>query len=628
MRYLQTAGYTSISLSDFVVCGDDRSILPERPVVITFDDGLASHYTIAYPILRKYGLTATFFVRVGLLGQPGNLSLDQLRLMHQNGMAIESHSLTHPFLTQVTEDELKRQLVESKRLLGEKLGGDCQFISIPEGIYSNRVLAMVKESGYAGAATSDLGMNRVGCDLYRLNRIGIHRGTTTSEFSGFLMGRGLLVRRWIQMALVVAKKLIGLNRYEWLKAAVLGRSSAGGMSETATGRNGSEIRKTGFDRVSMSERREEGERRDESPQIRVLFIPLEASDPKTNERSATLIRIMLRRYKLIGIRRVPYSEGSTKFITYLKYVWFALAVFCFGIRNRRGFDLIFCEHASYGLGAAPLALVTGKPLVLDCHAHARTYGDELNLPRFQTFFRVWLERMVGRVARVTITVSEADKGLFVNSGFSSMKVAAIPTAADFSVCDRRDLSVVMAREKLGLDMDKKIILFIGKRAYKPNFESAQWINQHLAPAIAQRFDAVILLSGTGPIPVHPNKIVRVTGFVPDIYELIVAADVCVAPVWKGVGIMTKVIDTMACGKPNVVSRFCTQGIPELADGENAMIADTTDEFVEKTIYLLEHPDEAQRLGRNARKTIEEYYNWHDWEGKLNEILVRCLEKGK
>ena len=147
-----------------------------------------------------------------------------------------------------------------------------------------------------------------------------------------------------------------------------------------------------------------------------------------------------------------------------------------------------------------------------------------------------------------------------------------------------------------------------------------------APAIAKRFDAVILLSGSGPIPPHLNEIVRLTGFVPDIYELIAAADICLAPVWRGVGIMTKVIDTMACGKPTVVSRFCTQGIPQLVDGENAMIADTGDEFVEKTIYLLEHPDKAQYIGMKARKTIEEHYNWEKGENKLNEILERCLER--
>jgi len=371
----------------------------------------------------------------------------------------------------------------------------------------------------------------------------------------------------------------------------------------------------------MSERPKKGK-----GQMRILFIPLEAADPKTNERSSTLIRVMLRRHKLIGLQRVPYSEGSTRFITYVKYLYFAFAVFWYGIRHRKGFDVIFCEHAIYGLGASPIALITRKPLVLDCHGHELTYAHELGRSRPYTFLMATLERIVGRAATAIITCSEADRELFIKNGFPSGKMAVIPTSADFSICDRASITMVRAREKLGLDTNQRILLFIGKRAYLPNMESAEWINQQLAPAIAKRFDAVILLSGSGPIPPHLNEIVRVTGFVPDIYELIVAADICIAPVWRGVGIMTKVIDTMACGKPTVVSRFCTQGIPQLVHGENAMIADTGDEFVEKTIYLLEHPDKAQCIGMNARKTIEEHYNWGKWESKLNEILERCLER--
>ena len=155
-------------------------------------------------------------------------------------------------------------------------------------------------------------------------------------------------------------------------------SSNGGRA-TAQGQNQSKIHNQGFNRVSMSERPKKGK-----GQMRVLFIPLEA-DPKTNDRSPTHIRVMLRRHKLIGPQRVPYSEGSTRFITYVKYLCFAFAVFWYGIRHRKSFDVIFCENAIYGLGAAPIALITRKPLVLDCHGHESTYAHELGRSSLYTF---------------------------------------------------------------------------------------------------------------------------------------------------------------------------------------------------------------------------------------------------
>jgi hypothetical protein len=79
---------------------------------------------------------------------------------------------------------------------------------------------MVKEAGYAGAVTSDLGSNHLRSDPYRLKRIGIHRGTSLSDFAGLLNGRGLLLRRSRQVVLTVLKNTLGLKNYERLKKSV------------------------------------------------------------------------------------------------------------------------------------------------------------------------------------------------------------------------------------------------------------------------------------------------------------------------------------------------------------------------------------------------------------------------
>jgi len=89
-------------------------------------------------------------------------------------------------------------------------------------------------------------------------------------------------------------------------------------------------------------------------------------------------------------------------------------------------------------------------------------------------------------------------------------------------------------------------------------------------------------------------------------------------------VLVKVLDSMSCGKPTVVLTQATKGILELTDGYNCMIAGDKDQFIAKTLYLLEHPDEAREIGTRARKTMEEYYASDIWEERLNEILERCL----
>ena len=347
-------------------------------------------------------------------------------------------------------------------------------------------------------------------------------------------------------------------------------------------------------------------------------------DPKTNERSPTLIRVLLRHHSVIGPKRIPYSADKTRFGTYVRYALFPFVAFYYALKNMTDYDVVFCENAYHSLGVVPFVLFGRKRSVLDSHGESLHYVQTMGESKLQRVTTPLIEGIVGRAATRIIAVSEAERRLFIKRGFSAQKVIVIPTAADFSVCDRVGIQKDGARAKLGIKAGKRIVLFIGKRAYPPNMESALWIVENLAPAVADRFrDVEILMSGGGPVPASIPDNVKFTGFVSDIYDLISVSDVCISPTWRGVGIMTKVIDTMACGRPTVASRFCVEGIPELADGENVMIAEDGAEFIKKTLYLLENPDKAEELGRRARQMIEEHYNWDKWQWKLNEVLEVC-----
>ena len=98
MTYLVKGGYHTVSLADVYLAMAGERELPPKPVALTFDDGGIDNYQVAFPILRQLGLSATFFVITGRVGREGQMSWDELREMASQGMAIESHTVTHPDL--------------------------------------------------------------------------------------------------------------------------------------------------------------------------------------------------------------------------------------------------------------------------------------------------------------------------------------------------------------------------------------------------------------------------------------------------------------------------------------------------------------------------------------------------
>src|SRR5262249_13846868 len=100
---------------------------------LTFDDGVASDYEIAFPILCELGLRATFFVVPTLVDTPAYVGWAQLREMVAAGMEIGSHSMTHPVIDQLDRAALTHEFGESKRILEERLGTSVRSASLPLG---------------------------------------------------------------------------------------------------------------------------------------------------------------------------------------------------------------------------------------------------------------------------------------------------------------------------------------------------------------------------------------------------------------------------------------------------------------------------------------------------------------
>jgi len=225
VRYLLEGGFEAVSFHAFL---DGFQPHPgKRYILLTFDDGNYSDYSIAFHLLKKYGFVATFFVTVGRIGTPGHLGWDHLKEMIDGDMSIQSHSLNHLFLSDLSKDSLRQELTESKRILEDKLSYPIHFISLPGGFYSRRVLKAAQSAGYRGVATSAPGLNILGRSegAFRLyGRFAITRKTRLDSFQEIVHAQFLSNARSQAVYRIksIAQKVLGSRGYyriwsKWFK---------------------------------------------------------------------------------------------------------------------------------------------------------------------------------------------------------------------------------------------------------------------------------------------------------------------------------------------------------------------------------------------------------------------------
>jgi peptidoglycan/xylan/chitin deacetylase (PgdA/CDA1 family) len=197
MNYLHERGYTTISLDDFIAFQDGRKTLPPKPIILTFDDGFVSNYLYAFPKLKKYGMTATIFVVLDRNAEnfakyasvDAPLTREQMKEMSDYGLSLESHSMTHRYLTELAPDDVRWELRESKTVLETVLDKQVQFLAIPTGAYNKRIKQQVKDAGYQAAFCMRKGTNNRRSDRYALRRLVVARDFTIDDFQRLLMPR-------------------------------------------------------------------------------------------------------------------------------------------------------------------------------------------------------------------------------------------------------------------------------------------------------------------------------------------------------------------------------------------------------------------------------------------------------
>jgi peptidoglycan/xylan/chitin deacetylase (PgdA/CDA1 family) len=216
---LRRRGFQTVSSRVFRAWQQGERKLPERTVVLTFDDGYASHFEVVVPLLVRYRFSGTFFIPTDHIGTPGHMTWDQLRRLVFVGMEIGSHGKSHRPLTELPPEEMVRELRESREVLESRLGTPVRALSAPRGFWSGSVAAAVQAAGYEAAWVSTIGTNG-----RETSPIGLRRIVVRGQFSVdriVAMVEGWQPAFWWaashQAVIRTLKRVLGVYRYEQLK---------------------------------------------------------------------------------------------------------------------------------------------------------------------------------------------------------------------------------------------------------------------------------------------------------------------------------------------------------------------------------------------------------------------------
>ncbi len=164
LKYLQQEGYHTVHLKE--VLSDQ---IPEKPIMLVFDDGYEDFYTTAFPLLQKYGLTASSAIITDKMDSGAYMTPAQVQEIYANGIEIFSHSKSHPDLR--TSHDAEYEIEGSKKYLEDLLGTPIIGLVYPSGKYNEQTIELAQKAGYKAAFTTASGFADFSTNLFELQRL-------------------------------------------------------------------------------------------------------------------------------------------------------------------------------------------------------------------------------------------------------------------------------------------------------------------------------------------------------------------------------------------------------------------------------------------------------------------------
>lgn len=182
LTYLKEAGFRTVTLDALIRAVEYGAGLPNKPIILTFDDSWRGQYEYVLPLLKKYGFHGTFFISSGFVERDEFLSWEDIKEMTNEGMEIGGHGKAHLDLTEISDEKLLRQeIVEDKNEIEKQLGKKIYHFAYSFGNYNENVISAVKSAGYLSARGTKIEADHSLEDLFNLNAYVI-----TGDFKKFL----------------------------------------------------------------------------------------------------------------------------------------------------------------------------------------------------------------------------------------------------------------------------------------------------------------------------------------------------------------------------------------------------------------------------------------------------------
>lgn len=198
LAFLEAEGYRTTTVSDLVESRLHGGPVPERTVVLTFDDGFADFHRHALPALVRHGMTATLYVVTGYVGGTSEwlradgegerllLRWEQLEDVAAGGVECAAHTHTHPQLDVMRAHEVQFQLLRSKQLLEDRLQRSVHSFAYPYGYHSAAVRAATATAGYRSACAVADQLSGGDDDRFAISRVTVPGGTDTAGLAALL----------------------------------------------------------------------------------------------------------------------------------------------------------------------------------------------------------------------------------------------------------------------------------------------------------------------------------------------------------------------------------------------------------------------------------------------------------
>lgn len=181
MEWLRLQNYHSLSLEEFYQALVNKTPVPDKPILLTFDDGYSDNYDEAWPTLRQNGFKATFFIITNSVGS-GMMNWDQLNDLVREGNSIGSHTVHHLDLATLSNKQQESELAISKQEIENHLSISEKALCFPSGRYNKTTLELMPQLGYRLGFTTNQGKVHLDDDLLTLKRVRIFGGMPLTSF--------------------------------------------------------------------------------------------------------------------------------------------------------------------------------------------------------------------------------------------------------------------------------------------------------------------------------------------------------------------------------------------------------------------------------------------------------------